>query len=134
MATTIEQLKAAKQTWEFVAPPFPNGAELTVELREPSIAVMLYDDGVSNPLLNDIQTLTEQAKSKKKNAQPTPEQKASAYRFILKVVEYCMVSPTMAEVDKYAGGLSDRQALAIYDEIMRSTKDLSTFHTDSTDN
>lgn len=135
MATTIEQLKAAKPTWEFKAPPFANGIELIVELRAPSISAMIYgDDGISNPLLNDVQTLTEQAGKKKKNAQPTTTEKASAFRFINKVVSYCMVSPTLAEVNEFAGGLSDTQLLAIYNEALRSTKDLSSFRSESTDN
>ena len=133
MATTIEQLMRAKSTWEFTAPPFANGTELVVELREPSIAAMMYDEGVSNPLLNDVQTLAEQANSKKKN-KPTPEQQASAYRFINRVVDYCMVAPTLKEVNEYAGGLSDTQLMAIYEEVMKSTKDLSSFRTDTANN
>lgn len=133
MATTIEQLKGAKSTWEFKAPPFANGTELVVELREPSITAMMYDDGISNPLLNDVQTLSEQANSKKKT-KPTPAQQASAFRFINRVVDYCMVSPTLAEVNEYAGGLSDTQLLAIYEEVMKSTTDLSSFRTETTDN
>lgn len=133
MATTIEQLKGAKSTWEFTAPPFANGTELVVELREPSIISMVYDDGISNPLLNDVQILTEQSKSKKKT-QPTPEQRAAAFQFINKVVDYCMVSPTLAEINEYAGGLSDTQLLAIYEEVVKSTTDLSSFRTKTTDN
>ena len=133
MATTIEQLMQAKSTWEFKAPSFANGAELIVELREPSITAMMYDDGVSNPLLNDVEVLSKQAESKKK-AKATPEQQASAFRFIGKVVRYCMVSPTMDEVEKYAGGLSDTQLLAIYEEVMKSTTDLSSFRSETTDN
>lgn len=125
MATSIEQLKQAKATWEFTAPSFANGVELVVELREPSLAAMMYEDGITNPLLNDVQTLTEQVKSKKKN--PTPAQQASAYRFMRSVVDYCMVAPTMKEVEDYAGGLSDTQLIAIYQEIMKSTSDLSSF-------
>lgn len=130
MATTIEQLKRAKSTWEFKAPPFANGTELVVELREPSIAVMMYEDGVSNPLLNDVETLSKQAKTKK--TQPTPEQQAAAFRFINKVIDYCLISPTMAEINEYAGGLSDNQRLAIYEEVIKSTKDLSSFRTETT--
>lgn len=132
MATTIEQLMKAKSTWEFTAPPFANGTELVVELREPSIAAMMYEDGVSNPLLNDVQTLAEQANKKK--TKPTPEQQASAYRFINRVVNYCMVTPTLKEVTEYAGGLSDTQLMAIYEEAMKSTKDLSSFRTDTANN
>ena len=133
MATTIEQLKRAKSTWEFQAPPFANGTELVVELREPSLSTMIYGDGISNPLLNDLETLTEQVKSKKKST-PTKEQTRSAYRFISTVVDYCMVSPTMAEVNEYAGGLSITQMMAIYEEVMKSTVDLSSFRTETTDN
>lgn len=132
MATTIEQLMKAKSTWEFTAPPFENGTELVVELREPSIAAMMYEDGVSNPLLNDVQTLAEQVNKKK--TKPTPEQQASAYRFINRVVGYCMVAPTLKEVTEYAGGLSDTQLMAIYEEVMKSTKDLSSFRTETTNN
>jgi hypothetical protein len=126
MATSIEQLKQAKATWEFKAPSFANGVELVVELREPSLAAMMYEDGIANPLLNDVQTLTEQAKSKKKS-QPSPAQQASAYRFMRSVVDYCMVTPTMKDIEDYAGGLSDTQLIAIYQEIMKSTSDLSSF-------
>lgn len=129
MATSIEQLKQAKSTWEFTAPPFANGVELVVELREPSLAAMMYEDGIANPLLNDVQTLTEQMKNKKKNNSPTPAQQASAYRFMRSVVDYCMVAPTMKEVEDFAGGLSDTQLIAIYQEIMKSTSDLSSFRT-----
>lgn len=130
MATSIEQLKQAKATWEFKAPSFANGVELVVELREPSLAAMMYEDGIANPLLNDVQTLTEQAKEQaksKKKSQPSPAQQASAYRFMRSVVDYCMVTPTMKDIEDYAGGLSDTQLIAIYQEIMKSTSDLSSF-------
>lgn len=133
MATTIEQLKGAKSTWEFTAPPFANGTELIVELRQPSITAMMYDDGISNPLLNDVETLSEQV-GKKKKAKATPAETASAFRFINKVVDYCLVAPTMKEIQEYAGGLSDTQLLAIYEEVMKSTTDLSSFRTETTDN
>ena len=134
MATTIEQLMRAKSTWEFKAPPFANGTELVVELRQPSIITMLYEDGVTNPLLNDVNTLVEQSKNKKKNIKPTAEQTASAYRFVTKVVDYCMVTPTLKEVNEYAGGLSNEQLLAIYQEVLKSVTDLSSFRPDTTDN
>jgi hypothetical protein len=129
MATTIEQLKAAKSTWEFKAPPFANGTELVVELRQPSIMAMIYEDGVANPLINDVQAVADQVKKKK--TQSTPEQQASAYRLITKVVEYCMVSPTYKEVNEYVG-MTDSQLLAIYQEVMKSTTDLSSFRPETT--
>lgn len=134
MATTIEQLMQAKATWEFKAPPFANGTELVVELRQPSIITMLYEDGVTNPLLNDVNALVEQSKNKKKNIKPTAEQTASAYRFVTKVVDYCMVTPTLKEVNEYAGGLSNEQLLAIYQEVLKSVLDLSSFRPDTTNN
>lgn len=130
MATTLEQLKQAKSTWEFTAPPFANGVELVVELREPSIMAMMYDDGVSNPLLNDVEVLT----GVKNKNNMTAEQRESAKRFVRNVVEYCLVSPTMEQIDKAAGGLSDIQLLAIYREVIKSTENLSSFRTETTDN
>lgn len=128
MVTTIEELKKARQTWEFTAPPFANGAELTVELRQPSLTSMVFDGTISNPLIDDVQTLTELGKGGK----PTAAQQMKAYKFINTVVEYCVVSPTIKEIDEYAGGLTDGQILAIYEEVMKSVTDLSSFRTEST--
>ena len=131
MARTLEQLKKAKTTWEFTAPPFPNGVELVVELREPSIMAMIFEDGVSNPLLNDVEVLTA---AKGKGKKMTTEQQEAAKRFIYKVVGYCLVTPTMKEIEEAAGGLSEIQLLAIYNEVIKSTKDLSSFRTETTNN
>lgn len=130
MVTSIEELKKAQQTWEFTAPPFANGIELVVELRQPALTTMLFDGTISNPLINDVQTLTEVGKGKKK---PTAAQQASAYKFIRSVVDYCVVSPTIEDIDKYAGGLTDNQRLAIYEEVMKSVTDLSSFRTNTAD-
>lgn len=130
MATSIDELKNAKQTWEFKAPDFPNGSELIVELKQPSIMSMIKDGVISNPLIADVQTLTEKTD---KGVKPTAAQQTAAYKFIKGVVDYCIVSPTIAEIDKYAGGLTDSQILAIYGEVMKSVTDLSSFRTDTTD-
>lgn len=127
MSTSIEQLKSAKHTWEFKAPDFKNGVELVVELREPSFTAMLFDGTLTNPLITEVQKVTGE-KPKGENKKTDAKQTASVFKFINKVVEYCMVSPTYNEVKEYVkGGLSEEQLLAIYEEVMRSTKDLSSF-------
>jgi hypothetical protein len=129
MVTSIEELKKAKQTWEFKAPPFANGIELVVELRQPALTTMMLDGTISNPLLNDVQTLVEPEKKNSKKA--TAAQKVSAFKFINTVVNYCVVSPTIQEIEEYAGGLTDNQILAIYEEEMKTVTDMSSFRTDS---
>ena len=129
MVTSIEELKKAKQTWEFKAPPFANGIELVVELRQPALTTMMLDGTISNPLLNDVQTLVEPEKKNSKKA--TAAQKVSAFKFINTVVNYCVVSPTIQEIEEYAGGLTDNQILAIYEEVMKTVTDMSSFRTDS---
>ena len=128
MATSIEELKKAKQTWEFEAPPFANGVSLVVELRQPSLTTMIFDGTITNPLINDVQKITDiKAKGKK----PTTEQQAAVYKFINSVIDYCIVSPTTKEINEFAGGLTDNQKLAIYGEVMKSVTDLSSFRTDT---
>lgn len=129
MATSIEQLKQAKHTWEFTAPSFTNGVELVVELRQPSISTMMFDGTISNPLINDVAKLTGDKSQGKK---PTAKEQSSVFKFIESVVKYCMVSPTYQEVEEYADGLTESQLLAIYEEVMRSVQDLSSFHTEPT--
>lgn len=129
MATSIEQLKQAKHTWEFTAPSFTNGVELVVELRQPSISTMMFDGTISNPLINDVAKLTGDKSQGKK---PTAKEQSSVFKFIESVVKYCMVSPTYQEVEEYADGLTEGQLLAIYEEVMRSVQDLSSFHTEPT--
>lgn len=127
MSTSIEQLKSAKHTWEFKAPDFKNGVELVVELRKPSFTIMLFDGTLTNPLITEVQKVTGE-KPKGENKKPDAKQTASVFKFINKVVEYCMVAPTYNEVKEYVeGGLSEEQLLAIYEEVMGSTKDLSSF-------
>lgn len=130
MVTSISELQKAKYTWEFKAPDFPNGTPLTVELRSASIMSMMKDGVISNPLLNDVQTLTE---PKKKGVKLTAAQQANAYEFIMNIVNYCVVSPTVTEIKEYAGGLTDAQIFAIYDEVMKPVKALSSFRPESTD-
>lgn len=130
MVTSISELQKAKYTWEFKAPDFPNGTPLVVELRPASIMSMMKDGVISNPLLSDVQTLTE---SKKKGAKLTAAQQANAYGFIMDIVNYCVVSPTVAEIKEYAGGLTDAQIFAIYNEVMKPVKELSSFRSESTD-
>lgn len=130
MVTSISELQKAKYTWEFKAPDFPNGTPLTVELRSASIMSMMKDGVISNPLLSDVQTLTE---SKKKGVKLTAAQQANAYGFIMDVVNYCVVSPTVAEIKEYAGGLTDAQIFAIYNEVMKPVMALSSFRPESTD-
>lgn len=129
MATSIEQLKNAKHTWEFTAPTFRNGVELVVELRQPSISTMMLDGTISNPLINDVTKLTGAKADGKK---PTAKEQASIFKFIENVVRYCMVSPTFQDVEQYAGGLTEAQLLAIYEEVMKSVNDLSSFRNEST--
>ena len=129
MATSIEQLKSAKHTWEFTAPPFTNGVELVVELRQPSISTMMFEGAISNPLLNDVTKLTGDKSTVGKK--PTVKEQASVFKFIESVVKYCMVSPTYKDVEEYADGLTEGQLLAIYEEVMRSVQDLSSFHSES---
>lgn len=130
MATSIEQLKSAKHTWEFKAPNFKNGVELIIELREPSLTTMLFDGTISNPLINDVSKMTGHTGENKK---PTAKETASVFKFIKSVVQYCMVSPTYQEVEEFAGGLSEEQLIAIYDEVMKSCKDLTSFRDESAD-
>lgn len=130
MVTSISELQKAKYTWEFKAPDFPNGTPLTVELRSASIMSMMKDGVISNPLLNDVQALTE---SKKKGAKLTAAQQANAYEFIMDIVNYCVVSPTVTEIKEYAGGLTDTQIFAIYNEVMKPVMALSSFRPESTD-
>lgn len=129
MATSIEQLKNAKHTWEFTAPPFVNGTELVVELKQPSISTMMLDGTISNPLINDVTKLTG---AKSDGRKPTAKEQASVFKFIENVVRYCMVSPTYKDVEEYAGGLTEAQLLAIYEEVMKSVTDLSSFRDEST--
>lgn len=131
MVTSISELQKAKYTWEFKAPDFPNGTPLTVELRSASIMSMMREGVISNPLLNDVQTLTEPKKVTAKKL--TAAQQASAYEFIMNIVDYCVVSPTVAEIKEYAGGLTDAQIFAIYNEVMKPVTELSSFRTESTD-
>lgn len=131
MSTSIEQLKSAKHTWEFKAPDFKNGVELVVELREPSLTTMIFDGTITNPLINEVSKMTGQKEGEKKK--PDAKQTASVFKFINKVVQYCMVSPTYEEVNEFAGGLSEEQLIAIYDEVMRSCKDLTSFREESAD-
>ena len=128
MATSIEQLKSAKHTWEFKAPDFKNGVELVIELREPSLTTMMFDGTITNPLINEVSKLTGQKTEGKK---PDAKQTASVFKFINKVVQYCMVSPTYQEVEEYAGGLSEEQLIAIYDEVMSACKDMTFFREES---
>lgn len=132
MSTSIEQLKSAKHTWEFKAPDFKNGVELVVELREPSLSTMIFDGTITNPLINEVSKITgEKTEGKKK---PDAKQTASVFKFMNKVVQYCMVSPTYDEVREYVeGGLSEAQLIAIYEEVMRSTKDLTSFREEQAD-
>lgn len=132
MSTSIEQLKSAKHTWEFKAPDFKNGVELIVELREPSLSTMMFDGTITNPLINEVSKITgEKTEGKKK---PDAKQAASVFKFMNKVVQYCMVSPTYDEVKEYVdGGLSEAQLIAIYEEVMRSTKDLTSFREEQAD-
>lgn len=130
MATSISELKNAKYTWEFKAPDFPNGTPLTVELRSASIMSMMKDGVISNPLLSDVQTLTE--KGSKGKPKLTAQQQSDIYKFIMDIVSYCIVSPTVDEIKEYAGGLTDAQVFAIYDEVMKPVKQLSSFRTEST--
>lgn len=132
MSTSIEQLKSAKHTWEFKAPDFKNGVELIVELREPSLSTMIFDGTITNPLINEVSKITgEKTEDKKK---PDAKQTASVFKFMNKVVQYCMVSPTYDEVREYVdGGLSEAQLIAIYEEVMRSTKDLTSFREEQAD-
>lgn len=129
MATSIEQLKSAKHTWEFKAPDFKNGVELVVELREPSLTTMIFDGTITNPLINEVSKMTGQKEGEKKK--PDAKQTVSVFKFINKVVQYCMVSPTYEEVNEFAGGLSEEQLIAIYDEVMKSCKDLTSFRDES---
>lgn len=132
MSTSIEQLKSAKHTWEFKAPAFKNGVELVVELREPSLSTMVFDGTITNPLINEVSKITgEKPEGKKK---PDAKQTVSVFKFMNKVVQYCMVSPTYDEVREYVdGGLSEAQLIAIYEEVMRSTKDLTSFREEQAD-
>lgn len=129
MATSIEQLKSAKHTWEFTAPAFKNGVELVVELRQPSITTMMFDGTITNPLLNEVTKLTG---AKAEGKKPTAKEQASVFKFVEKVVRYCMVAPTYDEVEEYAGGLTEAQLLAIYEEVMKSIDDLASFRDEST--
>ena len=129
MATSISELQKAKYTWEFKAPDFANGTPLTVELRPASILSMIKDGVISNPLLNDVQTLTEP----KKKGKLTAQQQSEVYKFIMDIVGYCIVAPTVDEIKEYAGGLTDAQVLAIYEEVIKPVKQLSSFRTESTD-
>lgn len=130
MPTSIEQLKSAKHTWEFTAPAFKNGVELVVELREPSLATMMFDGAITNPLINEVSKIT--GEKSENGGKPDAKKTASVFKFMNKVVEYCMVSPTYNEVKEYVeGGLSEAQLIAIYEEVMKSCKDLTSFREES---
>lgn len=127
MSTSIEQLRSVKNTWEFKAPNFINNVELVVELKQPEILTMMLDGTITNPLLNDVNKLINAQEDGKKMS---AKDQATVFSFIKKVVRFCMVSPTYEEVEQYAGGLSQVQLIAIYEEVMRTVTSLSSFRTE----
>lgn len=124
---TIEDLKKIKQTKTIQLPAFFDGTVIQVEVQQPSLVQMMFEGRVSNPLLNDVQALTEGGASPDAQMLGDTERQKSAFSFIKSVVKYCLVSPTMEEIEQYAGGLTDEQVLYIYNSVVQPVQDISKF-------
>lgn len=127
--TGIEDLKKASPYRVVELPPFPNGTPLVVKIQSPKLIDMMINGGIYNPL-NEVVNEVIEGKAPKKNGKkvkPDPENQKSAMELIKKIAVSCLVEPTVAEIEEYAGGLTDMQIFAIYKEIESEVKVLSSF-------
>ena len=133
--TTIEELAKIKNTFVVELPPFADGNKLTVELKNPSIIDMVCSGRIYNPIIGDAMKVIGEEAAKEniseaeKEAREEQSRKAKieSIKFMKYVAESCLVNPTLEDINKYTGGLTDEQIFAIFDAVKLDAVKLSKF-------
>ena len=132
--TTVEELAKIKNTFVVELPPFADGSKLTVELKNPSIIDMVCSGRIYNPIIGDVmKVIGEEAKEdvseaeKEAREEQSRKAKIESIKFMKYVAESCLVNPTIEDINKYTGGLTDEQIFAIFDAVKLDAARLSKF-------
>lgn len=132
--TTVEELAKIKNTFVVELPPFADGSKLTVELKNPSIIDMVCSGRIYNPIIGDAmkvigEEVKENVSEAEKEAREEQSRKAKieSIKFMKYVAESCLVNPTIDDINKYTGGLTDEQIFAIFDAVKLDAAKLSKF-------
>lgn len=132
--TTVEELAKIKNTFVVELPPFADGSKLTVELKNPSIIDMVCSGRIYNPIIGDaMKVIGEEVKEniseaeKEAREEQSRKAKIESIKFMKYVAESCLVNPTIEDINKYTGGLTDEQVFAIFDAVKLDTAKLSKF-------
>ena len=132
--TTVEELAKIKITFVVELPPFTDGSKLTVELKNPSIIDMVCSGRIYNPIIGDaMKVIGEEAKEniseaeKEAREEQSRKAKIESIKFMKYVAESCLVNPTLEDINKYTGGLTDEQIFAIFDAVKLDAAKLSKF-------
>lgn len=132
--TTVEELAKIKNTFVVELPPFADGSKLTVELKNPSIIDMVCSGRIYNPIIGDAmkvigEEVKENVSEAEKEAREEQSRKAKieSIKFMKYVAESCLVNPTIEDINKYTGGLTDEQIFAIFDAVKLDAAKLSKF-------
>lgn len=132
--TTIEELAKIKNTFVVELPPFADESKLTVELKNPSIIDMVCSGRIYNPIIGDaMKVIGEEVKEniseaeKEAREEQSRKAKIESIKFMKYVAESCLVNPTLEDINKYTGGLTDEQIFAIFDAVKLDAAKLSKF-------
>lgn len=116
MVTTVEELKKIKSTVEVELPPFADGTTITVKLRKVHFNELVKTGKIENPLLKTV--METQGGGKKDGDKNEDTDLIGFYKYMSTVAEMALVSPTYAEISKFAGGLSDEQVTFIHNLVI----------------
>lgn len=130
--SSLDDLKRAGEGLIVQLPNFPNGTPLVAKIKFPSLLSMIRTDGeISNPLMASVMELSPDQVAEKlanPNQQPADaKQIEDTLHMIDSICKECLVEPTYAQIEQYAGGLTDNQKIAIYNRVQEVFTGLGSF-------
>lgn len=128
--TTLEQLKAVRNTEIVSLGAFDDGTELIVEMKRPRLFNIMMSGNLPNSLLATAQEMYKgKAGDVLKKAGESEEDLKSLMGLFTEISRECLVNPTYEQIEECVpGGLNDSQLWNVFGYMQKGFKDLDRFH------
>lgn len=129
--TSLEEMKRQSSGSLVSLPPFPEGEQLTVRLRRPSMLSLVRAKKIPNSLLTSANKMFKSVKSGPGSLNANDEAMMDDIFAIMDVIcEAAMVEPTYKEVRDAGIELTDDQLMFIFRYTQNGVKQLESFRTE----
>ncbi len=128
MITTIEDLKKVSTVKEVDLPPFVDGTPFKAKIKRAGLIDMMYNGKIANPLLDIAFKLTDGSGTDDKTIKKaTAEEKLESLKFMMSIVENCLIEPSYKDIKDCGIDLTDEQIIAIHSYALQGIEHAKKF-------